>query len=87
MSYDKSGFIDLGPIQGQVPINEGVMPVHYGYIDNTLNGKEADEVDVLVFSKKGYNTGDKVEIEIVGLLRSRLRVFIFKHAQLIRPDN
>jgi inorganic pyrophosphatase len=66
MSYDKSGFIDLGPIKEHVPVNEGVMPVHYGYIDGTMNKREGDEVDVIVFSKKSYKTGDKVEIEIIG---------------------
>lgn len=69
LSYDKSGFIDLGPTKEQVPINDGIMPVHYGFIDGTLNKKEGDEVDVIVFSEKSYNTGDKVEIEILGLLR------------------
>ena len=67
LSYDKSGFVDLGPIKEQIPIDEGVMPVHYGYIDNTLNVSEDDEVDVLVFSQKTYNTGDKVKVEILGM--------------------
>ncbi len=68
MSYDKSGFIDLGPIKVQIPVNEGIMPVHYGYIDGTVNKEEGDEVDVIIFSKNVYNTGDRVEIEILGLL-------------------
>ena len=68
MSYDKSGFVDLGPIKEQVPVNEGLMPVHYGYLDNTLNKEEGDEVDVLVFSKNAYNIGDKVEVEVDGML-------------------
>jgi inorganic pyrophosphatase len=68
LAYDKSGFIDLGPIKEHVPVNEGVMPVHYGYIEGTVNKEEGDEVDVILFSKKPYNTGDKVEIEILGML-------------------
>ena len=68
MSYDKSGFIDLGPIKEHVPVNEGIMPVHYGYIEGTVNREEGDEVDVIVFSKKPYNTGDRVEIDILGSL-------------------
>ncbi len=67
LSYDKRGFVDLGPIKEQIPINEGIIPVHYGYIDNTLNVGEGDEVDVLVFSQKTYKTGDKVEVEILGM--------------------
>ena len=68
MSFDRSGFVDLGHIKDHIPVNEGVMPVDYGYIDGTLNKDEVDEVDVLVFSKNAYSTGDKVEIEILGML-------------------
>jgi inorganic pyrophosphatase len=68
LAYDKSGFVDLGPIVDQVPVNEGVMPVHYGYIEGTKNETEGDEVDVIVFSKNSYKTGDRVEVEILGSL-------------------
>ncbi len=68
MSYDKSGFIDLGSIKEQIPINEGVMPVHYGYINNTINKIEGDEIDVLVFSNKDFKTGDQVEIKVIGMI-------------------
>jgi len=68
ISYDKNGFVDLGPIKEHISVNEGVMPVDYGYIEGTLNKEEGDEVDVIIFSKRTYNTGDKVEIEILGSL-------------------
>ena len=68
MSYDKSGFIDLGPIKDHISVNDGVMPVHYGYIQNTINKEEGDEVDVLVFSSQSHNTGDIFDVEIVGML-------------------
>lgn len=68
MSYDKSGFIDLGPIKVQIPVNDGIMPVHYGYIKNTVNKKEKDEVDVIIFSSKMYSTGDTLDVEIIGML-------------------
>lgn len=68
MSYDKSGFIDLGSIKVQIPVNDGVMPVHYGYIENTVNKKEKDEVDVIIFSPKMYSTGDTLDVEILGML-------------------
>lgn len=68
MSYDKSGFIDLGPIIDQIPVNHGVMPVHYGYMNGTMNKEEGDEVDVVIFSKMPYKTGDTVHIEILGAL-------------------
>ena len=65
---DKNGFVDLGPILEHVPVNKGVMPVHYGYIPETLNPDDEDEVDVIVFSNKTYTTGDVVEIKILGML-------------------
>lgn len=69
MAYDKSGFIDLGPIKERIPVNNGVCPVHYGFIEGTFNADDGDEVDVLVFSKNIYKTGDEVEINIEGILK------------------
>ncbi|MBI3631355.1 MAG: inorganic diphosphatase [Candidatus Staskawiczbacteria bacterium] len=68
MAYNKSGFIDLGPIKDRIPVNDGVMPVDYGFIEGTFNKDDGDEVDVIVFSEKSYKTGDKIEINIVGML-------------------
>ncbi|MBN2420913.1 inorganic diphosphatase [Candidatus Woesearchaeota archaeon] len=70
MSTDKSGFIDLGPIKDRIPINDGIMPVNYGYFENIKNKDEDedDDVDVLVFSSKKYKTGDKVKIEVFGMI-------------------
>ena len=69
MAYDKSGFIDLGPIKDRIPVNNGVCPVHYGFIEGTFNKDDGDEVDVLVFSKNDYKTGDVVEVNIEGILK------------------
>jgi inorganic pyrophosphatase len=68
---DKSGFIDLGQIRDIIPINDGVMPVHYGYIPETLNEKEGDEVDVLVLSDKSLEVGQEVEVEPIALIRRK----------------
>ena len=68
MSYDKSGFIDLGPIKDQIPVNDGIMPIHYGYIENAINKGEGDEVDVVIFSQQPHNTGDILDVDIIGLL-------------------
>ena len=62
MAYDGSGFKDFGSIKEQIPINNGVMPVAYGYLENIINKKEKDNVDVLVFSTKFFVTGDEVEV-------------------------
>ena len=68
MKYDGSGFEDFGPIKEKIPINDGVMPVHYGYIEGIKNSTEKDDVDVLVFSTKQLNTGDRVNIEVIGIM-------------------
>lgn len=68
MRYDKSGFIDLGPIRDVIPVNDGVMPVHYGYISETLNEKEGDEVDALVLSNKLLEVGQEIEVEPIALI-------------------
>ena len=65
LSYDGTNFIDLGLIKEKIPINNGVMPIHYGYIENTVNEIEKDNVDVIIFSNKSYNSKDKTDIENV----------------------
>lgn len=69
LKHDKSGFIDLGPTKDVIPINDGMMPVHYGYIPETLNEKEGDEVDVLVLSDKSLEVGQEIEVEPIALIR------------------
>ncbi len=68
MRDDGSGFEDFGPIKEKIPVNDGVMPVAYGYIENAINKKEKDNVDAIVFSNQQYKTGDEIEVEIIGLL-------------------
>jgi inorganic pyrophosphatase len=69
MKYDKSGFIDLGPTKDVIPVNEGIMPVHYGYISETLNEKEGDEIDILIFSKNTTEVGQEIEFEPIALIK------------------
>ncbi len=66
--FDKTGFIDLGPIKDIIPINDGVMPVNYGYICNTLNIKEGDEIDVLIISENILSVGQELEVEPIALI-------------------
>jgi inorganic pyrophosphatase len=68
MTYDHSGFVDFGPISDHISVNNGVMPVCYGYIDRYINKKEGDNVDCIIFSTKEYKTGDSIETEIIGIL-------------------
>lgn len=69
IKYDKSGFIDLGPIKETISVNNGIMPIHYGYIPETLNEIEGDEIDILVLSSKVCTVGEKIEVEPIALLR------------------
>jgi inorganic pyrophosphatase len=69
IKYDKTGFIDLGPIKSIIPINEGIMPVDYGYAPGTLNKKEGDEIDIIVLSDKKFKVGQEIEVEPISLMR------------------
>src|SRR3989344_4921826 len=72
LKYDKSGFVDLGPIKDEIPINEGVMPVNYGLILNTVNQEEgseqSEELDVLVISDRVMTIGEQVVIEPIAFI-------------------
>jgi len=69
IKYDKTGFVDLGPIKNVIPVNEGIMPVDYGYVLETFNKKEGDEVDILVLSNKRFEVGQEIEVEPVALIK------------------
>lgn len=73
LSRDKSGYVDLGPIKDAIPINGGVMPIHYGFIIGTINKEEQsewpEELDVLVYSDTSFKQGDLVTIEPIALMR------------------
>lgn len=66
--YDKKTIVDLGPMNEHIRVNDGVMPVHYGYIPETHNPSDEDEVDVLVFSRSEFNVGDSIEVEPIALI-------------------
>lgn len=69
LKYDGSGFEDFGPIKEKIPVNDGVMPVDYGFIKDSLNKDEGDNVDAIIFSNNKHNTGDEIEIDIIGILK------------------
>jgi inorganic pyrophosphatase len=68
LKYDKTGFIDLGPIRDKIPVNEGICPAHYGLIPGTKNEKEGDEIDVIVLSDHATSVGQEIEVEPIGIL-------------------
>jgi inorganic pyrophosphatase len=64
----KDGFVELGLIKEIIPINDGLMPIAYGFIPNTLNSGDDDELDVIVYSEKDFHVGEKVNITAVGII-------------------
>lgn len=69
LNYDKTAIIDLGPIRDLIPVNDGIMPIDYGYLEGTKNPVEGDEVDVVIFSRTQRKSGDKIEAFPIGLIR------------------
>lgn len=67
-SNETGEFVDYGSIKEVIPVNDGKMPVCYGFLKNVTNKKEGDEVDLLIFSHNDYKTGDEVEVEILGMI-------------------
>jgi len=68
IAYDKSGFVDLGPIKEKIPVNNGVMPVHYGFIPDTSNTHEGDDVDVLLIADTETTVGQTLQIKPIALI-------------------
>ena len=73
LSYDKTGYVDLGLIRSVIPVNDGVMPIPYGFIVGTINheekGEHPEELDVLIYTSQPLKQGDVVPIEVMGLMR------------------
>lgn len=69
LQHDKSGFIDLGLIKEVIPVNNGLMPVNYGYIPETVNETEGDEIDVLVLSERILNIKEEIEVNPIALIK------------------
>jgi inorganic pyrophosphatase len=67
-SKEKDGFVDFGPIKERIPVNDGAMPIAYGFIKGTLNKSDRDEVDALVLSNKSLGTGEELEIFPIALI-------------------
>jgi inorganic pyrophosphatase len=67
LSHDKTEMLDLGPTKDVIPVNEGRMPISYGFVIGTLQKDESaknpneipDEVDVLLYSKTKFKVGEK----------------------------
>ncbi len=67
LAYDKSGIIDLGPLIEAIPLNNGLMPVHYCYVPNTKSA-EGDELDLLLIDYVERQVGDEVEVRVIALI-------------------
>ena len=69
LNYAQTAIEDFGAIVDVIPINDGVMPIAYGYLEGTLNKVEKDNVDVIVFSSNTFQVGEKVLVEPFAILR------------------
>ncbi|OGH66714.1 MAG: hypothetical protein A3B90_02780 [Candidatus Magasanikbacteria bacterium RIFCSPHIGHO2_02_FULL_41_13] len=69
MRHDQTGIVDLGVLKEKVPVNNGVMPINYGFIPNTKNPAEGDELDVIIFSEEKLEVGEQVDFNVIALLR------------------
>ena len=69
IKHDKTEFVDLGPIKDIIPVNKGIMPIDYGYVPETFNKKDGDEVDILVLSDKRFEVGQEIEVEPIALIK------------------
>jgi inorganic pyrophosphatase len=59
----KGQFVDFGPISDKITANGGLMPLAYGFIEDTRGSDGVpDEVDVMVFSTKDLKTQDSLEV-------------------------
>ena len=70
LDYSRTFFIDLGPTKNVIPVNDGIMPIAYGFVIGT-KGKEAgenDELDALLYSKKSFNIGDRTKASPIAVL-------------------
>lgn len=68
LDYFSPEIKNFGPIKSVIPINDGKMPVAYGYIENVFNHEETNEdgikenLDVLVFSNKDFGIGESIDV-------------------------
>src|SRR4051812_16727059 len=69
LNYGRTAIEDFGPIKEKIPINDGIMPIAYGYIEGAMNRDEKDNVDVLVFSNTNFGIGDPVEVTPFGYFK------------------
>ena len=50
-------FVDFGPLIDKIKANNGLMPLAYGFIENTIGSDgESDDVAVMIFSEKEFKT-------------------------------
>ena len=68
LSRDKKRMLDFGPMKNLVPVNNGREPMAYGFIIGTKSQKDGDELDVLVYSKRGFRIGESVNATPIAML-------------------
>lgn len=68
LNFARTKIENFGPIKDVIPVNDGKMPVAYGYLENVFNHEETNEegikenLDVLVFSNKSFGIGESIDV-------------------------
>jgi len=68
-THNKSEFVDLGPMRDHILVNGGIAPEHYGFVPDTHNPNDEDDVDVLVFSEHSAHVGQMLDVRPIALLK------------------
>jgi len=66
---ERKEFVDLGPLKDVIPVNNGIAPVNYGFIIDTFNEADGDEIDVLVLSNSVVSVGQELEIRPIAVIK------------------
>lgn len=64
IEWTRAHWLDMGHIKDVIPVNEGVMPIDYGFVIGTKVSEDVDKVDELdavLYSNKKFSIGEKIK--------------------------
>jgi len=70
INWARTHWIDGGPIKRAIPVNEGIMPIDYGFVVGTMikEGSHKDELDALVYTERKLELGSRIKIDPTAVL-------------------
>jgi inorganic pyrophosphatase len=71
--YNKSEnkFVEIGQIKDVIPVNDGIMPVNYGFTPEAHNPNDNNALDVLVISNNTLTVGQELEVSPIAILKRK----------------